>query len=302
MSQATGGAGTWWIEAFPHWEPIADHVPVGPREAVHLTSPEDRVETVLEIASEYRSVRDFSLGELYPLVPARFPLRVSAESKPTTFAAVASVAAVDILPIRSRQAVREIHLTLAQANAAAASSGAINWPSDDVLSAVGSAIFSLYPTDFYALIDVAIGGRDHAVVETYAARDLDVTDVGAFIRAARLAGIHPRRDAHGRGLDLRSPRLHRSPDCRCPHGIASPVVAEDPAPPGDVDGDRRGDRPGTRPGRRRACVIPRRICPRRPVRPRSRDPRMGSPEPQRDPDGYQPGVRPSRRGHQSRAS
>lgn len=184
MSQAAGGAGTWWIEAFPHWEPIADHVPVGPREAVHLTSPEDRVETVLEIASDYRSVSDFSLGELYPLVPARFPLRVSAESRPTTFAAVAAVAAVDVLPIRSRQAVREIHLTLAQANAAAASSGAISWPSDEILSEVGSAIFSLYPTDFYALIDVAIGGRNHADVAAYAARELDVTDVEAFVSAA----------------------------------------------------------------------------------------------------------------------
>lgn len=184
MSQATGGAGTWWIEAFPHWEPIADHVPVGPREAVHLTSPENRVETVLEIASQYRAVSDLSLGELYPLVPARFPLRVSPDSKPTTFAAVAAVAAVDVLPIRSRQAVREIHLTLAQANAAAAWTGAISWPSDDILSAVGSAVFSLYPTDFYALIDVAIGGRDHADVEAYAARELDVTDIGAFIRDA----------------------------------------------------------------------------------------------------------------------
>jgi len=184
MRRASGGAGTWWIEAFPHWEPIADHVPVGPREAVHRTSPEDRTETILEIASAYRSVGDLSLGELYPLVPARFPLRVDQDSKPATFAAVASVAAVDVLPVRSRQGVRQIHLTLAQANAAAGATGAINWPTDDILSAVGSAFFALYPTEFYALVDVAIGGRDRAKAEEYAARDLDVPELDAFIREA----------------------------------------------------------------------------------------------------------------------
>src|SRR5699024_1896187 len=69
VNPAFGGAETSWSEAFPHWEPVADQVPVGPEESVHGTRPEDRVETGLEIASTYQSVGDFSLGELYPLVP-----------------------------------------------------------------------------------------------------------------------------------------------------------------------------------------------------------------------------------------
>ncbi|KAA0919251.1 hypothetical protein [Dietzia sp. ANT_WB102] len=176
-----------WQEAFPHWAPVADHVPVGGQQKISETTPEDRVETILELASVYPAIGEFTLGELYPLVPARFRFRVDStdpSSKRVSFASVATVPAVDILPARSRAAARAVHRTLAQTNAAAAISGSVDWPADEILSTIGSGFFALYPTEFYALVDVALQNRERTTADAYAAQHLAVEDLEDYAKVA----------------------------------------------------------------------------------------------------------------------
>lgn len=181
------GTGRTWSEAFPHWDPLVDTVPVQAETEVRQASPEELVETVLEVASAYRTVSDHALGELYPLVPARFRFRRPGEKATIPFSSVAASPAVDVAPSRSRAAGRTLHQTFALANAAAAVNGTADWPDDEVLSAFGTAFFGLNPVDFYSLVIVAIGGRDRRAADEYLAHALDGESVETVVKRAAQA-------------------------------------------------------------------------------------------------------------------
>lgn len=194
MTGAQSAPSTTWRSAFPQWELIADQVPVSGDTPVSETSPEDRVETILEIASAFRAASDAALGELYPLVPAQFGLVVSASEPPVAFAALAVRFSTDVTAPLSRADGRRLHRTLTQVNAAAAAVAEPTWPRDPVLRAVSSAIFALPPERFYALIDVRLRGGDPDTASTYVVRefqdDLD-TILDAAVAEARSASDSP---------------------------------------------------------------------------------------------------------------
>ncbi|GAA1053655.1 hypothetical protein [Dietzia natronolimnaea] len=173
---------TTWSEAFPYWELVFDHVPVGGSLPVADTLPEDRVETILEIASTYRTTPDYVLGELYPLVPAGFGVRWEGGGE-VSFSSIASSAPSDISQLLSRAESRRLHGSLAQVNAAAAASRSGFWPQEPVIRAVSSVLFSLDPERFYALVDVQLLGGDRAAAQAYVERELH-GDLDAVIDAA----------------------------------------------------------------------------------------------------------------------
>lgn len=177
-----GPSPTAWSEAFPFWELVVDHVPVGGALAVADTLPEDRVETILEIASTYRTTPDYALGELYPLVPSDFGVRRGGGTE-VPFSAIASSPPSDISQPLSRAESRRLHGSLAQANAATAASRSGTWPKEPVLRAVSSVLFSLDPERFYALVDVRLLGGDSEAARAYVARELN-GDLDAVIDAA----------------------------------------------------------------------------------------------------------------------
>ena len=177
-----GPSPTTWSEAFPFWELVVDHVPVGGALAVADTLPEDRVETILEIASTYRTTPDYALGELYPLVPSDFGVRRGGGTE-VPFSAIASSPPSDISQPLSRAESRRLHGSLAQANAATAASRSGIWPKEPVLRAVSSVLFSLDPERFYALVDVRLLGGDIKAARAYVARELN-GDLDAVIDAA----------------------------------------------------------------------------------------------------------------------
>src|SRR5690606_36838859 len=151
-------AATTWRLAFPFWDQVAEQVPVAGDTPFSDTSAEDRVETVLELASAFRVTGEPALGELYPLIPAQFGLVPSAGQDPVTFAAPAIRSSADVTRPLSRADGRRLHRTLAQVNAAAGAAPDATWPRDPVLRAVSSAVFALAPERFYALIDIRLKG------------------------------------------------------------------------------------------------------------------------------------------------
>lgn len=183
MTGAQPAPSTTWRSAFPQWDLVADQVPVSGDTPVAETSPEDRVETILEIASAFRGASDAALGELYPLIPAQFGLVVSTGEPPVTFAALALRSSTDVTAPLARADGRRLHRTLTQVNAAAAASPEPTWPRDPVLRAVSSAIFALPPERFYALIDVRLRGGDPDAANSYVVREFQ-DDLDAILDAA----------------------------------------------------------------------------------------------------------------------
>ena len=78
MTGASQTPATSWRLAFPFWDHVEEQVPVSGESLISDTSPEDRVETVLELASAFRVTGEPALGELYPLIPAQFGLVLDA--------------------------------------------------------------------------------------------------------------------------------------------------------------------------------------------------------------------------------
>src|SRR5699024_3088950 len=156
-----------WRSAFPQWDLVADQVPVSGDTPVAETSPEDRVETIIEIAAAFRGASAAALGELYPLVPAQFGLVLGAGQQPVTFATLAIRPSADVTTPLSRADGRRLHRTLAQVNAAAGAVSDPSWPRDPVLRAVSSAVFALAPERRYALIAIRLTGGDAEAATDY---------------------------------------------------------------------------------------------------------------------------------------
>ncbi|TCW20611.1 hypothetical protein [Dietzia cinnamea] len=194
MTDASSTGTYTWRLAFPFWDEVADHVPVSGETLIAETSPADRVETVLELASAFRVAGDAALGELYPLIPSQFGLVLDSAKPPVTFAALAVRPSQDVTTPLTRADGRRLHRTLAQVNAAAAAVPEPTWPRDPVLRAVSSAVFALPPERFYALIDIRLGGGDADAANAYVRRefqdDLD-TILEAAVTEAREAADSP---------------------------------------------------------------------------------------------------------------
>ncbi|MCT2061310.1 hypothetical protein [Dietzia cinnamea] len=255
MTGAQPAPSTTWRSAFPQWDLVADQVPVSGDTPVAETSPEDRVETILEIASAFRGASDAALGELYPLIPAQFGLVLDAGQQPVTFATLAIRPSADVTTPLSRADGRRLHRTLAQVNAAAGAVSDPSWPRDPVLRAVSSAVFALAPERFYALIDIRLKGGDVEAANDYVSREFQddlSTILDAAITEARQAAASPEMQ---HWLDtLVSPdggdALSTHPQLRRPLGLLDVTLAQAAAllvpEVGDLTGDDApsDDKPG----------------------------------------------------------
>ena len=189
MTGASQTPATSWRLAFPFWDHVEEQVPVSGESLISDTSPEDRVETVLELASAFRVTGEPALGELYPLIPAQFGLVLDAGQDPVTFAALAIRSSADVTTPLSRANGRRLHRTLAQVNAAAGAVPDASWPRDPVLRAVSSAVFALAPERFYALIDIRLKGGNVEAANNYVSREFQ-DDLDTILEAAVAEARH----------------------------------------------------------------------------------------------------------------
>lgn len=154
-----------WRRAFPHWDLIADFVPVAGSAPMSACSPELRTEIVMEAAAGFSNALQLAFGQLYPFVPGGLDVDLGREHGVQPYSSISKTTLLDA-GLRSTQK-RHLHLTLAQANVAAARTNRADWPENQILRGVGSALFGLSPEDFYLVVDVHLRGRDRAVADRY---------------------------------------------------------------------------------------------------------------------------------------
>jgi hypothetical protein len=169
-----------WRQAFPEWHLIHSEI-VDPDHAVILSSPEEQMTMIQEIAAYFRGSVEYVLGQLYPLVPALFPVFIGNERGTVPFSAIAHQPAVDALRTSKRRTVREFHRTLAQANTAAAIRGMQQWPEEPITGGLASNLFRLDPIDFYLVTHIGIGRRSMSLAGELLAETADISDISAYL-------------------------------------------------------------------------------------------------------------------------
>lgn len=128
-------------------------------------SPELRTEIVMEAAAGFSNALQLAFGQLYPFVPAGLDVDLGRAHGVQPYSSIATTTLLDA-GLQSTQK-RRLHLTLAQANVASACTNRADWPEDQILCGVGSALFGLSPEDFYLVVDVHLRARDRAVADRY---------------------------------------------------------------------------------------------------------------------------------------
>lgn len=179
-SEQEGAWAVTWLQAFPEWH-LVETETLHPERVVALTSPEERLSAILEVASYFRGSVEFPLGRLYPLVPSLFPVALDTGQKPVPFSALAPLPAVDALRNSNRRTIRRLHHTLAQANAAAAVVGTEQWPDDPIVGTLAAALFALDPIDFYLVTHVGIGRRSPEHATEFLEATADISDIPEYL-------------------------------------------------------------------------------------------------------------------------
>lgn len=173
--------GVTWEQAFPEWHLVEETVRVDGRQVITLTPHEHTVDAVLEIAAHFRSSVDHAIGQLYPLVPSLFPVRVDGSDRVVPFSSIASSTASDVFKSSPRKAIRQVHRTLTQVNLASAVAGTQQWPSDEIAGPMAAGLFHLEPVDFYLVSQVGIAKASSARAHAYLAATADIADIDDYL-------------------------------------------------------------------------------------------------------------------------